>query len=213
MTRDASSGGRYHDLTRALHAGMPVYPGDPPCTLAWASRVERDGVNVAALGFGSHTGTHVDAPYHLREDGARVGALPLDLFMGPTLLLDARGTDVIDSHWLKPRLTPGCTRLLLRTGAWGVDDSFPTHWIPLSEDAAVLLVRSGIRLLGTDAPSPDAAGSNDLPVHRTLLEDDIAIVENLLLDEAPEGVHQLIAFPLRLAEADASPLRAVLVER
>jgi arylformamidase len=213
MTRESSPGGRYRDLTRPLRAGMPVYPGDPPCTLAWTSRVKPDGVNVAALGFGSHTGTHVDAPYHLREDGARVGALALDVFMGPALLLDARGREVIDAGWLGPLLAPGCTRLLLRTGAWTERDAFPTQWTPLAEDAAELLVRSGIRLLGTDAPSPDAAGSIDLPVHRILLQHEIAIVENLLLDEVPEGVHQLIAFPLRLEQADASPLRAVLVER
>jgi arylformamidase len=214
--RGAASGReavRHHDLTRPVRSGMPVFPGDPPCTLHWAARIDDDGVNVAALGLGSHTGTHVDAPFHLLAGGARVGEMAVETFIGPAQLLDAREVGVVGAPWLEARLSPGCARLLLRTGAWTDDANFPTAWTPLDVPAAELLVARGVRLLGTDAPSPDAAGSEQLPVHRVLLGAGVAVVENLFLDHAPFGTHQLIALPLRLVEADASPLRAVLVER
>ena len=70
-----------------------------------------------------------------------------------------------------------------------------------------------MRLVGTDAPSPDLPDAADLPVHHVLLHAGVPIIENLLLDDAGAGAYELIALPLRLAEADASPVRAVLVER
>jgi arylformamidase len=79
--------------------------------------------------------------------------------------------------------------------------------------AARLLVGRGVRLVGTDAPSPDPLASEDLPAHHILLGAGIPIIENLLLDDVDGGAFELIALPLRLAEADASPVRAVLVRR
>jgi arylformamidase len=103
--------------------------------------------------------------------------------------------------------------VLLRTGAWDDPDAFPASWPALTQDAARLLVARGVRLVGTDAPSPDAADAHDLPVHRVLLGAGVAIVENLLLDEVAPGDYELVALPLRFAEADASPVRAILVRR
>ncbi len=202
-----------HDITRPVFAGMPVWPGDAPCGLAWTGRVAEDGANVAVLSCSVHTGTHADGPYHVLEDGARIGDVPLDAFIGSAHVIDAGGAAEIDAAWLGRHLPPGCERILLRTGAWTRPDVFPAAWPALTEDAARLLAGRGIRLLGTDAPSPDPIESHGLPVHRTLLGAGIAIVENLMLDGISPGEYELIALPLRLAEADASPVRAVLVER
>lgn len=205
-----------HDVTRPVFAGMPVWPGDAPCRLAWTGRVADGGANVAALSCSVHTGTHADGPYHVLEDGACIGSVPLDAFVGPAHVVDvSAGTDVakIDALWLDAHLPKACERVLLRTGAWARADLFPAAWRALTEDAARLLLHRGVRLLGTDAPSPDPLDSHDLPVHRILLGAGVAIVENLMLDEIDPGGYELIALPLRLAEADASPVRAVLVER
>jgi len=75
-----------------------------------------------------------------------------------------------------------------------------------------MLARRGARLVGTDAPSVDAFDSADLPAHKALLGAGIAILENLLLDHAAPGAYELIALPLRLRDADASPVRAILLE-
>lgn len=204
---------RIHDITRPVYAGMPVWPGDAPCTLAWTDHTAQGGANVAALSCSVHTGTHADGPYHVLDDGARIGDVPLDAFVGPAHVVDASSTMVIGAEWLAAHLPGTCQRLLLRTGAWDDPDSFPGAWPALTESAAHLLVRRGVRLVGTDAPSPDAMDADDLPVHRVLLGAGVAILENLLLDGITPGGYELIALPLRLAEADASPVRAVLVER
>jgi arylformamidase len=202
-----------HDVTRPVRAGMPVWPGDPPCRVGWAARVPTDGVNVAELCLSPHTGTHADGPYHVLEDGARIGDVPLGAFIGAAHVLEISGMMEIGEDWIAAHLPPACERLLLRTGAWGDPDVFPAAWPALAEDAARLLVARGVRLVGTDAPSPDAAEARDLPVHRVLLGAGVAIVENLLLDEVAPGEYELVALPLRFAEADASPVRAILVRR
>jgi arylformamidase len=204
---------RIHDVTRPVRAGMPVWPGDAPCRLAWTGRIADGGANVAALSCSVHTGTHADGPYHVLDGGARIGDVPLDAFIGPAHVVDAAGVAEIGAAWLDRHLPNDCERALLRTGAWMQADVFPAAWAALTEDAARLLLRRGVRLLGTDAPSPDPPDSHDLPVHRILLGTGVAIVENLMLDEIEPGRYELIALPLRLAEADASPVRAVLVER
>lgn len=204
---------RIHDVTRPVFAGMPVWPGDPPCRLRWTARLADDGANVAELSLGAHTGTHVDGPYHVIESGARIGDVPLDAFLGPAHVLDASGLAELSADWLESHLPNGCGRVLLRTGAWRDAAAFPSTWPALTAHAARLFVDRGVRLLGTDAPSPDPLDSADLPAHHVLLGAGVAIVENLLLDDVAPGAYELIALPLRLAEADASPVRAVLVER
>ena len=204
---------RIHDVTRPMAAGMPVWPGDPPCRCGWYARLPADVANGAELSFGAHTGTHVDGPLHVLEDGAPIGRVPLDAFVGPAHVVDVGDEATIGEAWLAANLPDGCDRLLLRTRAWRDSGIFPTRWPALTPGAARLLVARGVRLLGTDAPSPDPLESRELPVHHVLLGAGIPIVENLLLDDVAPGPYELVALPLRLAEADASPLRAVLLER
>ncbi|HKP77130.1 MAG TPA: cyclase family protein [Longimicrobiaceae bacterium] len=204
---------RIHDVTRPVFAGMPVWPGDPPCRCGWAARLPADGANVAELSFSAHTGTHADGPLHVLEDGAPIADLPLDAFVGPADVVDANGAITLDAAWLGAHLPDGCERLLIRTGAWAERDRFPSTWPVLTPDAARLLVARGVRLLGTDAPSPEPADAQGLPVHRALLGAGIPILENLRLDDVAAGRYELIALPLRLAGADSSPVRAVLVRR
>jgi arylformamidase len=204
---------RIVDVTRPVFAGMPVWPGDPPCRCGWSARLPGDGVNAAELSFGAHTGTHMDGPLHVLEDGTRIADVPLAACIGPAHVVDTEDAAEVGADWLSRHLPADCERLLLRTRAWREPTLFPTTWPALTPDAARLLVDRGVRLVGTDAPSPDPLEAADLPVHRILLHAGVPIVENLLLDDVDPGAYELIALPLRLVEADASPVRAVLVRR
>lgn len=204
--------GRLHDITRPLRAGMPVWPGDPPYRVDWAARIAGgDAANVAQLSLGAHTGTHADGPYHVDDEGARIGGMPLDAFVGPARVIDARGVESIEPDWLLERLAGDPPRILLHTGCWSDPAVFPTRWPALSPLAAQLL-QSRCVLYGTDAPSVDAPDSTDLPAHRVLSGLGIVILENLLLDGVAPGEYELVALPLRLEDADSSPVRAVLLE-
>jgi arylformamidase len=205
---------RIIDVTRSVSTGIPVWPGDPPFRCGWSARLPDDGVNAAELSFGTHTGTHIDGPLHVLPGGAPIGLLPLAPFIGPAHVIHTRGAGEIGEAWLSEHLPAGCERLLLRTRAWREPRRFPDSWPALTPDGARLLVARGVRLVGTDAPSPDPVDSKDLPVHKILLGAEIPIIENLQLSGALHGrVYELIALPLFLLEADASPVRAVLVER
>lgn len=206
---------RIIDITRPVFAGMPVWPGDAACRVALTARLEDGGgANVSELCMSAHTGTHADGAWHVLEDGARIGEAPLGAFIGRALLIDARGCGAsMDARWLAAALGDASPeRVLLRTGCWGDPHIFPDAFPALTPGAAEMLVERGARLVGTDAPSVDPFDSAELPAHRALLGAGTAILENLLLDHAAPGAYGLVALPLRLRDADASPVRAILLE-
>jgi arylformamidase len=201
-----------YDITRPLVAGHPVWPGDSPCRIEWKARLG-PGVayNQSELRMSPHTGTHADGPFHMLADGAMIGAAPLDAYLGPARVVDATGRASLDAAWAAEVLAGGAPeRLLVRTGAWTDPAVFPTRFAALTVESARMLVDAGLRLFGTDAPSPDLFEAEDVPVHHVLLGVGAGILENVLLDGVPPGEYELIALPLRMPDADASPVRAVL---
>lgn len=201
-----------YDITRPLVAGHPVWPGDSPCRIDWKARIAPGVVyNQSELRMSPHTGTHADGPFHMLPDGAMIGAAPLDAYLGPARVVDATGRASLDAAWAAKVLAAGAPeRLLVRTGAWTDPAVFPTRFAALDRSAAQMLVDAGLRLFGTDAPSPDPFDSTDVPAHIVLLGAGAGILENVLLDGVMPGEYELIALPLRLVEAEASPVRAVL---
>lgn len=204
-----------YDVTRPVFDGHPVWPGDPPCSVAWAGRIDAGGiVNTATLSAPVHVGTHADGPFHVLPEGVRIGMAPLEAYLGPARLVDASGRGVLDGAWAREVLAAGAPeRLLVRTRAWMDPLRMPRDFPAPDGEAAGLLAAAGVRLFGTDAPSVDLFDSEDLPAHRVLLGAGAGILENLLLDDVPEGEYELIALPLRLVDADSSPVRAVLRTR
>jgi arylformamidase len=203
---------RIYDVSRAVRAGMPVWPGDPEVRLEWKARLsEGDDANLAEIRTGVHAGTHADGAYHVSDDGPRLAeGPPLEAYLGRARLVDASGRTSLDAAWVRGVLTDGTERLLVRTGCWPDPDTFPTDFPVLEEDAARALVDAGVRLFGTDAPSVDAFDADEPAVHHVLLPAGMAVLESMQLDGVPEGDYELIALPLRLEEADSAPVRAVL---
>ncbi|HEX2091940.1 MAG TPA: cyclase family protein [Longimicrobiaceae bacterium] len=211
MRAEAIGEGMY-DVTWPLRVGIPVWPGDTPCSLLWTMlRSEGASVNVAELRMSAHTGTHADGPFHVDDEGIRIGAAPLDAYLGPATVVDVTERGRIDTGVVEEILRTGpAERVLFRTGCWTDPDVFPTRFPAPEPEAARALVRAGVRLVGTDAPSVDPFDSRELETHRVLGAGGVAILENLLLAGVPEDRYELIALPLRLVDADASPVRAVL---
>jgi arylformamidase len=208
---DRSGTVQIFDITRPVHAGTPVWPGDATVRIGWTTRIA-DGAatNGAELCMSVHTGTHMDGPLHVLDGAPRVGDLPLEAMVGPAFLADVGGA-ALDEAWAAGLLEHSRpVRLLVRTGCWGGSPDFPTSFPAPTEGAARVLVEAGVRLFGTDAPSVDPFDSVGLEAHRVFCGAGVAILENLLLDLVPPGTYELIALPLRLAEADSSPVRAVL---
>jgi kynurenine formamidase/ketosteroid isomerase-like protein len=211
---------------------MPVYPGDPEVRISPALTADGDGANVLSLAIGSHSGTHVDAPFHVRNSLAALDALPPAQFSGPVELIDVRsagaGGAITAEHLsgLAPA-TAGDDRpgqpesiLLLRTG-------FAEHWSSpayldhpwLDASAAQLIVDRGYRAVGVDALSVDRTGSlaedQPFPAHHILAGNGCVIAENLTgLDQVQRALAsgtgvEVFLFPLSIPDADGAPVRAM----
>ncbi|MCA3748328.1 MAG: cyclase family protein [Rubrobacter sp.] len=212
------------DLSRRVEERTQVYPGDPEVRLGPAATLERDGVNVLRVCMGSHSGTHVDAPYHFLADGPRVDELDLGLFFGPAVVLDVRGRkprSLITAGDLDPlvrSLSPG-TVAIVRTG-WEEHYGTPRYYDHpfLDPGAARALIEAGVRTVAVDALSVDetvAEGPHPggYPAHRIILGSGGVIAENLANLGAldfPEPFVSLL--PVKLGGADGAPVRAVALE-
>ena len=209
---------KIHDITRPVVKGIPVWPGDTPYDFRFVARIaDGSAVNVGRVEMSVHTGAHTDAPLHFDDRGADVAAVPLAKYLGPCVVVDARPGG---AGGVKPGHLPAhadeavrrTRRLLVRSYAQrpaGFDEGM-THATAALAD---WLHERGAVLFGIDTDSMDAFDSKDLPAHHRLTQHGIAILEGIDLSAVRPGEYELIALPLRLVGADASPVRAVLVER
>ncbi|NTY01793.1 cyclase family protein [Deinococcus sp. JMULE3] len=202
-----------HDISRLLTPGHPNWPGDAPFRVNPGARIAAgDSVNTGELCTSTHTGTHVDAPWHYDDAGVRLQDVPLDVYVGRCRVLEVTAHDgaiqaeVLDS--LPGTLAP---RLLLRTGQPAHWDHFPTDFPALSPAFVREAARRGVRLIGTDCPSVDALTSKDLPGHAACRDAGVFILESLNLEGVPDGEFDLVCLPLPLAEVDGAPARAILL--
>lgn len=197
------------DISPPVQATSPVFPGDHATEVGWTFRIGPGcPVNVAELTLSAHVGSHADAPLHFTDDGMPAGEMPLEPFLGPCRVIDVSGTRPLVTT-ADVDVTDLPPRVLFRTYA-----TSPTSWdgdfCALDPELIDLLAAHGVRLVGTDAASVDPADSKDLPAHFATHRHDVRILENLVLDDVPAGDYELIALPLKLATADAAPVRAVL---
>ncbi|MFC4618114.1 arylformamidase [Camelliibacillus cellulosilyticus] len=199
------------DITQPLCAGIPVWPGDTPFSfqLNWTMAAS-GSVNVGQLTMSTHTGTHIDAPYHFEENGKKVMNLDVNLYVGKAKVIELIGLDKISRADLEKIDLEGVPRVLIRTGSWMDRDVFPDEITTLDPDVALFLKEKGVRLIGLDVPSVDPIDSKELPAHHALHEHDVHILEGAVLDHVKPGDYELIALPLALQDADGSPVRAVL---
>ena len=208
---------RIYDITLTISPQMPVWPGDPGVALHRVSQIEKgDDFNVTRLEMGVHTGTHIDAPYHvLKGDTLTVEELPLKTLTGRAYVLNLPDVDLITAEILKDAEVPPRTRrLLFRTrnsDEWNARvTEFRSDFVAVSADGAQYLVDRGVKLVGVDYLSV-APYDNVLPTHQILLEAGVIVVEGLDLSQVTQGRYTLHCLPLKLAATDGAPARAILV--
>lgn len=203
---------RLYDISRRITPRLAVWPGDTSFSARPVLRISQgDAVNLSTLTLSAHTGAHVDAPYHVLEEGKRVGELELAAFWGPARVVDLRHVrGAIRPEHLQGVDLEDTERLLIRTSASDLPpERWPENFSYLQPETARLLVRHRLKSFGTDAPSVDPFDSKALETHRVLIAGGVAILEGLYLAAVPPGTYELVALPLKL-EADGSPVRAAL---
>jgi len=199
------------DISQVLDEQIVVWPGDTPFTykVNW-SKEESGSVNVGRINMSTHTGTHIDAPFHFDNDGKKVIDLDVNLYIGRARVIHLPDQPTIGVRELSAFDLEGVTRLLIRTDAWTKRQQFPAAIPAIEPELALFLSKCGVRLLGLDLPSVDPIDSKELTAHHELNNRGIHILEGLVLAKILPGDYKLAALPLPLAEADGSPVRAVL---
>lgn len=200
------------DLTHTFTPDMPVYPGDPKVTLEQIARLEKDTYNDHSLTTAMHVGTHMDAPFHMIEEGQKLDELNLEKFIGDGVLIDVRGKKEIDESCLTEAGLNNNSIVLIYSGK-GSEYRKSSYFenIPyLTEAFAQSLVKRKIKMVGMDflGPDPDAPW----PTHKILLGAGIPILENVANLDQLEGIKkfQVIALPAKL-ESDAAPARVIAI--
>ena len=200
------------DISPPVHAASPVFPGDTAYRQQWCATIGPGcPVNVSAITLSPHVGAHADAPLHYDAQGASIGDVSLDAFLGPCRVVHAIGCGPLIewqhiAHAIDASLPQ---RVLVRTYVQA-----PQQWdgqlTAYAPDTITRLADLGVVLVGIDTASIDPADSKTLDSHQVIRHRGLRVLENLVLDAVPEGDYELIALPLKLTTADASPVRAVL---
>jgi arylformamidase len=190
-----------------------VFPGDEAYRQHWVARIGPGcPVNVSTLTLSPHTGAHADAPLHYDDAGAAPAALDLAPYLGRCRVVHAIGVKplVTLDHVLPALAGELPPRVLFRCYAQMPQRAWDDELAALHPALIEHLAARGVRLVGIDTASIDPAASKTLDAHQTIRRHDIRVLENLVLDAVPEGEYELIALPLKLTTACASPVRAVL---
>jgi arylformamidase len=207
-----SGGPTLWDISPPVHEQAPVFPGDTPYRQRWQATLGGDcPVNVSAIELSPHVGAHADAPLHYDPAGVTVGQLDLAPYIGPCRVIHAMGCGpLIEWRHLEHAAIALPPRVLVRTYARAPLDVFDEALTGYAAGTIERLAALGVLLVGIDTASIDPAHSKSLPSHQAVRRLGLRVLENLVLDDVPEGDYELIALPLKLMQADASPVRAVL---
>lgn len=207
------------DLTLEISTKLPSFPGSPrPRFISWATN-EDDGYNLELIFLSSHSGTHIDAPFHFIKKGLKIDKIPLRRFVTDAVLCRIKKgadkaitkQDIIEFENKHGKLQSNST-LIFATG-WHknlLKKYYFTKNPGLSISAAKYLVKKKISLVGIDSPSIDLGLDSRFLAHHQLLGNGILILENLCNLEKISGVHfKLVVLPLKLKGATGSPVRAI----
>ncbi len=205
---------RIWDISPPVQEGTPVFPGDTPYRQRWAAQIAPGcPVNVSEITLSPHAGAHADAPLHYDPAGQASGQLDLEPYLGRCRVIHAIGKGpLVTWEHLAHALDDLPQRVLVRTYERAPIDRWDPQLAAFAAATIERLADQGVTLVGIDTASIDPAPSKDLPSHQVIRRRNLRVLENLVLDAVPEGDYELIALPLKLMTADASPVRAILRE-
>jgi len=200
------------DISPLVSPATAVWPGDVAFRREEAlSQADGDNLDLSSIHTTVHIGAHTDAPSHYTPGGPGIDARPLRRYLGRCQVITAdvgRGERITPAHLSSDVRAP---RVLLRTGTFPDPTRFDEDFAALDPSLVHHLAEHGVVLVGIDTPSVDLCHDAELLSHHAIAAHDLAILEGVVLDQVPDGEYTLVALPLRLEGADASPVRAILV--
>lgn len=201
---------RLIDLSPPLSARLAVWPGDVPFSRDVTSHA--DGTTFSSISTTLHLGSHADAPLHMVTGARPIDAIPLETWVGPCQVVEARVASRGRVRLEDLAEPPAAPRLLVKTGTYPDRERFSKDFAGLDASLAAELAARGVVLVGIDTPSVDPYEDGAFEAHRALVRSGVAWLEGLVLAHVLPGHYDLVALPLRIEGGDGSPVRAVLVE-
>jgi len=207
------------DLTLTISNRIPTFPGSPqPNFIPW-EKIKDDGYNLELLFLSSHTGTHLDAPYHFLEKGAKIHEISLKKLVSNAVLIKSRKksnesvtkTDIQKFEKKHGKITSFSSVIFYTGWQRNLQKKYYFTKNPgLSVSAAKYLASKKINLVGIDSPSIDLGKDSKFSVHQIFAKKGMLIVENLAnLDKIKSSKFHLVVLPLKLKNATGSPVRAI----
>ncbi|MDX9859692.1 MAG: cyclase family protein [Rhodospirillales bacterium] len=207
-----------HDVTLTFTTDIPRFPNTPEPTLERLRSMDDGAVNnLSRLDTHVHFGTHVDAPKHFVADGYGMEAVPLEVLLGPCIVVDFPDLAEIEPADLEAKAIPaGTRRLIVKTRnseLWNdYTQGFRPDFVALTPAAADWVIERGIRLIGIDYLSIERFQEPGRVTHRSLLGAEVVLVEGLDLRGIEAGPYELVCMPLKLKGCDGAPARVALIE-
>ena len=200
------------DISPLLSARTAVFPGDTPFSRSVLLDFSQGhNLLLSSLNSTLHLGAHADAPNHYHPHGTDIASRPLSIYFGPCQVVTsrvARGERILPHHISHAEIT--APRVLFRTLSQPNPDEWNDDFNSLSPELIEFLAQKKVCLVGIDTPSVDPHDSKALETHNAIYKHDFAVLEGLVLSNVDDGFYILMAFPLKIEGADASPVRAVL---
>ncbi len=204
--------GQYIDISPILRTSTAVFPGDTPFSRSINMSFEKgEHLELSDIKTTLHVGAHTDAPSHYHAEGKTIDQRDLSHYLGACQVIEVRGNpERIGIDDFKEKIL--APRILFKTNSFPNPDVWNENFSALSPELIHHLKKHDVVLVGIDTPSVDPATDKSLASHKAIYESDMAILEGIVLTHVPEGQYQLIALPLRIEGADASPVRAILIK-
>lgn len=206
---------KYFDISPLISSRLAVFPGDVPFSRDIAMDFSKGHhLALSAMKSTLHIGAHADSSGHYHAHGEGVEKRPIESFLGPAQVIEVElrpGSRVQLNDISHKQILQ--KRILFKTKSFPNPEKWNSDFMSLSPEVIEFLAKKEVLLVGIDTPSVDPETSKNLEAHQALYRTGMAVLEGIVLDQVPEGEYTLIALPLAIEGADASPVRAILVPR
>lgn len=193
------------DISLPLDWNLITYPGDARYEHYDYMTHEKNGVHITRVIMETHSGTHIDAPYHAIPNGGKMSSIPLESLNGPVSVIEVAG-DSVKASDVPEKIE---RRVIFKTKNSDLYGTFHEDFCYISAEAAQKLVQIGIDAVGIDYLSIEKFGTKGMNVHKIFMNRGVAIIEGLYLKDVQPGTYNLMCLPLKI-DTDGAPCRAVL---
>ncbi len=204
---------KYYDLTANISEELVTFPGDPQYKAEDISSLEKGAhFHLSEIHLGNHTGTHIDFPSHVIKDGKTSNDFPIESLIGQGLIVEVPSNESsIKKDFIKkqPILENDFVFFKTSNSKLSKNAKFTNDYVYIEPEAAEELLKKRVKIVGIDYISVDKYESEDLPVHKSLLSNDVLIVEGLELNDVPIGRCKIYIMPMKVNKMDGLPARVM----